>query len=97
MSDSLYLIKVTCSCEKSTFPEKKCCEKIVLWKSNTFKKVVALKKQHCVKTVRIRSYSDPDFPESGLTTERLSPNAGKYGEEKLRIGTLFTQRSSLKK
>ena len=80
MSDSLYLIKRTCCCEKSTFPEKKCCEKIVLWKSNTFKKVVALKKQHCVKTVRIRSYSDPDFPEFGLNTERLSPNAGKYGE-----------------
>ena len=32
---------------------------------------------HCVKSVRIRSFSDP--------------NAGKYIPEKLRIRTLFTQ------
>ena len=27
-------------------------------------------KQHCVKSVRIRSYSGPDFPAFGLNTER---------------------------
>ena len=35
---------------------------------------------HCVKSVRIRSYSDPHFPTFGLKTEYLSvfsPNAGK--------------------
>ena len=38
-------------------------------------KIVA-KRQHCMKSVRIRSYSGPD--------------AGKYGPEQLRIRTLFT-------
>ena len=33
---------------------------------------------HCVKSVRIRSYSGPYFPAFGLNTEYLSPNAGKY-------------------
>ena len=49
-----------------------------------------------MKSVRIRSFSDPYFPEFGLNTERysiylsvLSPNARKYGLEKLRIQTLF--------
>ena len=36
---------------------------------------------HCVKAVRIRSF-----------LVIFSPNAGKYGPEKLRIRTLFTQR-----
>ena len=39
---------------------------------------------HCVKNVRIRSYSSPHFPAFGLNTERhfvLSPNAGKCGPE----------------
>ena len=34
------------------------------------------------------------FPALGLNTERygvFSPNVGKYGPEKLRIRTLFTQ------
>ena len=42
-------------------------------------------KQHCVKSVRIRSYSGPAF---GLNTERdteylsvFSPNTEKYGPE----------------
>ena len=39
---------------------------------------------HCVKSVRIRSFSGPCFPV-------FSPNTGKYGLEKLRIQTLFTQ------
>ena len=39
---------------------------------------------YCVKSVRIRSFSGPHFPV-------FSPNAGKYGPEKLRIRTLFTQ------
>ena len=39
---------------------------------------------HCVKRVRVRSYSGPHFPAFGLNTERyylsvFSPNAGKYG------------------
>ena len=49
---------------------------------------------HSVKSVRIRTYSGPYFPTFGLNTERygvFSPNAGKYGPEKLRIQTLSTQ------
>ena len=52
---------------------------------------------HCLKSVRILSFSGPYFPTFGLKTERygvsllFSPNAGKYGPEKLRIRTLFTQ------
>ena len=44
--------------------------------------------QHCVKGVRIRSYSSPYFPACGLNTERetpylsvFSPNAGKCKPE----------------
>ena len=36
---------------------------------------------HCVKSLRIRSYSGPHFPAFGLNAERYSPNAGKYGPE----------------
>ena len=41
---------------------------------------------HCLKSIRIRSYSVPYFPAFGLNTERysisvFSPNAGKYGPE----------------
>ena len=39
---------------------------------------------HCVKSVRIWSFSGPHFPTFGL-------NTGKYGPEKLRTQTLFTQ------
>ena len=53
---------------------------------------------HCLKSVRIQSFSGPYFPAFGLNTERatpyffvFSPNAGKYGPEKLRIRTLFMQ------
>ena len=53
-------------------------------------------KFYCVKRVRIRSFSGPYFPAFGLNKERytpylsvFSPNAGKYGSEKLRIWTLF--------
>ena len=52
---------------------------------------------HCVKSVRIRTFSGPYFPALALNTERygeilrISPNAGKYGQEKLRIRTIFTQ------
>ena len=52
---------------------------------------------HCVQSVHIPSYSAPYFPHSDWIqrdTEYLSgfsPNAGKYGPEKLRIRTLFTQ------
>ena len=40
---------------------------------------------HCVKCVRIWSYSGPHFSAFGLNTERYlsSPNAGKYGSEQL--------------
>ena len=47
-----------------------------------------------VKSIRIRSFSGPYFPALGLNAERysvFSPNAGKYGPEKLRIWRLFTQ------
>ena len=49
---------------------------------------------HCVKSVRIPSFSGPHFPTFGLNTERyevsivFSPNARKYRAEKLRICTL---------
>ena len=52
---------------------------------------------HCVKSVRIRSFSDRYFPAFRLNTERyeylsvLNPNARKYGPEKLQIRTVFTQ------
>ena len=62
--------KGSAAVKKSTLSEKKCYEKIVLWKSNTFGKVVDLKKYHCVKTVLIRSYSSPYFPAFGINTER---------------------------
>ena len=39
---------------------------------------------HCVKSTRIRSFSGLYFPAFGLNTR-------KYGPEKLRIRTLFTQ------
>ena len=49
---------------------------------------------HCVKSVRIRSYSGPHFPAFGLNTEKysvnvsvFSSNAGKW----LLIQTYFTQ------
>ena len=46
--------------------------------------------------VRVRSFSGPYFAALGLNTVMyylplFSPNAGKYGPEKLRILTLFTQ------
>ena len=48
-----------------------------------------------MKSVRIWSFSGPYFPAFGENTERslsvFIPNAGKYGSDKLRIGTLFTQ------
>ena len=43
------------------------------------------KATHCVKSVRFWIFSGPYFPE------KISPNEGKYGPEKLRIRTLFTQ------
>ena len=51
---------------------------------------------HCVKSVRIRSLSGPYFPAFRLNTERqyhsvFSPNAGRYGPEKLQIQAIFTQ------
>ena len=52
-----------------------------------FEKLVNLfinRNSRCVKCVRIRSYSGPYFPV-------FSPNAVKYGSNKLQIRTLFTQ------
>ena len=64
-------------------------------------KIKALRKaKYCVKSVRIRSFSGAYFPAFGLIRRDspynlylsvLSANAGKYGPEKLRIRTLFTQ------
>ena len=45
------------------------------------------KAQHCVKSVRIRSYSVPHFPAIGLNTV-FSPNAEKYS---IRMRIIFTQ------
>ena len=52
--------------------------------------------QHCVKSVRIWSFSAPYFPTFGLNTERNDAEkyiaiAAKCRTEKLRIQTLFTQ------
>ena len=44
---------------------------------------------HCVKCVRIRSYSGPYFLIFGMNMERysvFSPNAKKYGTKQLRCG-----------
>ena len=47
---------------------------------------------HRVKIVRFRSFSGPYFPAFGLNTVSVScSNLGKYGPEKLRIQTPFTQ------
>ena len=51
---------------------------------------------HCVKSMRIWSYSCLHFPTFGLDAV-LSPNAGKGGPEQLRIRTLFTQWYPLQK
>ena len=54
---------------------------------------------HCIKSVHIRSFSDPHFPAFGLNTERyfvslrsfrILPECWKKNPEKLRIRTLFT-------
>ena len=41
--------------------------------------------EHCIKSVRVQSFSGPHFPAFGLNMERslsiFSPNAGKYGPE----------------
>ena len=53
-----------------------------------------LKDIRCVKSVHIRSSSGPYFLTFRLNTLYLivfSLNAGKYGPEKLRMQTLFTQ------
>ena len=52
---------------------------------------------HCVKSVRIRSYSSPHFPAFRLNTEtysgslRIQFKCGKMRTESLRIRTLFMQ------
>ena len=50
---------------------------------------------HCVKSVRIRNFSGPYFPTSGLNAESskylFGLNAGKDGPGKLRILTLLAQ------
>ena len=50
-------------------------------------------KKHYVKSVRIRSLSGSYFPAFRPNMERysvFSPNAGKYGPEKLQIQVLLT-------
>ena len=39
---------------------------------------------HCVNSFRIPIFPGPYYPA-------FSPNAGKYGPEKIRVRTLFTQ------
>ena len=46
---------------------------------------------HCVKSVRIRSFSGPHFPHLDLKKGIIRTLAGKYVQEKLPIRTLFTQ------
>ena len=60
--------------------------------SNNFKIII-----HCVKIVRIRSYSCPHFPHLNWIRRDtpyhsiFSPNTGYYGPDQLRIRTIFTQ------
>ena len=56
---------------------------------------------HCVKSLRIRSYSGPHFPELRLNMERYGVSVRiyskcgkmreKFGPEKIQMQTLFTQ------
>ena len=49
----------------------------------------------CVKSVRIRSFSDQYFPAFGLNTENalylclFNPNVGKYGPENSEYGNFL--------
>ena len=82
-----------------------CCVKnmMSLYFSNTlnnkFSKTWFYHLLQCVKSVRILSYSGPNFPHSDLIRRDIpdlsafSPHAGKYGPEKLRIRTLFIKYS----
>ena len=63
-------------------------------------KSVIFYSHHCVKSVQISKYgvfSDLYFPAFRLNTERyevflpIQSEYGKYGPEKIRIWTLFTQ------
>ena len=59
--------------------------------------LLALFVLHCVKSVRIRSFSGTYFPAFRLNTERyglpfgIQSECGKYGPEKLQLRTPFTQ------
>ena len=62
--------------------------------SQQFAKCFILIKEHCIKSVPMRSYSGPYFPAFELNTEYLSVftlNAGKCQPEQLRIPTFFTK------
>ena len=67
--------------------------------NNKFSKTWFYHLLQCVKSVRILSYSGPNFPPSDLIRRDIpdlsafSPHAGKYGPEKLRIRTLFIKYS----
>ena len=50
-----------------------------------------IKANHCMKSVRIRSFSGTEDGEIIPYPSVFSSNAGKYGPEKLRIRTLFMQ------
>ena len=62
----------------------------------------ATKIEHCLKSIRIRSFLARIFTHSDWIqrdtkyVSPISPNAGKCGPEKLRIRKLFTQWKSLK-
>ena len=43
------------------------------------------KYKHCVKSVRIRSYSGPHFPAFGLNTERYSISHAECGKIRTKI------------
>ena len=71
--------RLTCSGEiKNTKMIKNILERKVFY---SFSEVL---EWHCVKSIRIRSFSGPYFLV-------FSPNARKYGTKKLRIRTIFTQ------
>ena len=56
--------------------------------SNILSNSLCVYTTHCVKSVRIQSFSGPYFPTFGLNTKRyvFNPNAGKYGPDNSEYG-----------
>ena len=67
--------------DSSTYKEEKFGEEELVKlveQSNMFKQPLSKKSIHCVKSVRIRSYSGPHFPVFGLR-KNADQNSSEYG------------------